>query len=184
MNNTQYSDEELVNGLLANNEKIIKYFFFEKCTPMFCYIIKNIFDYKADKEELISELFIYIQENNWYKLRLFDYRSRLTTWLSVVAIRFFYKKRDELIENSSQNPLIIQETSHDPFARLMAKMDVVTLLQQMPNDRYRQVLQALFIDDVELEQLALQMGITIDNLYNIKRRALAQLIEIVKRNKL
>lgn len=101
----KFTDKQLVEGMLANNEKIIRYFLFEACTPMLGFIIKNIFDYKVARDELINELYLYLSEDSWHKLRQFDYRSKLTTWLSVVAIRFFQKKRDELIGNGSGSTL-------------------------------------------------------------------------------
>lgn len=168
------SDKELVEGILDNDERIINYFLFERCTPMFAYIIRNVFDYRADKNELINELYLYLQENNWEKLRKFHYRSKLTTWLSVVAIRFFQKKRAGMIENCSQNPLIIQEIV-DTQDKVISKMDIESVLNKMPNVRYREVIYSLFIEDMEPQLLADKLGITVDNLYNIKRRALQQL---------
>ncbi len=177
------SDEELVHGILNNDETIISHFFFDRCTPLFLYIIRNIFDYRVDKNELINELYLYLHENDWYKLRQFDYHSKLTTWISVVAIRFFQKKRETLIENNTVNPLYTQEDTHNPYTQLTLKMDVAALLKQMPNERYRNVIQSLFFEDIEPERLANRMGITIDNLYNLKRRALQQLLDIVKKEK-
>ncbi len=174
------SDEELVDGMLNNDESIIRHFLFERCTPMFVYIIRNIFNYQADKDELINELYLYLRENDWYKLRQFDYRSKLTTWLSVVAIRFFYKKRDELIENNADSTLYIEE-SHNPYMQLIDKMDVASLLKRMTNERYGYVIQKLILEEQEPQQLADEMGITVDNLYNVKRRALQQLIDIVRK---
>ena len=39
------------------------------------------------------------------------------------------------------------------------------------------------LDDWEPEQLANEMGITVDNLYNIKRRAMAQLTQVALNDK-
>jgi RNA polymerase sigma factor (sigma-70 family) len=177
------SDEELVFGLLNNDEAIIRHLLFERCTPMFTYIIRSIFDYRADKDELINELYLYLQENDWYKLRQFDYRSKLTTWLSVVAIRFFQKKRETLIENDSDSTLYIEkEKVHDEEAQTIQRIDVAKLLNQLPNERYRYVIHSLIIQDIEPQQLANEMGITVDNLYNIKRRALQQLAIIARKD--
>ena len=174
----KFSDKELVKGMLANDKRIIHYFLFEACTPMFGYIIKNIFDYKVDRDELINELYLYLHENEWYKLRQFDYRSKLTTWITVVAIRFFQKKRDELIEKDSDATLYI-ENRYETQDKAISKMDIENVLSKMPNVRYREVIHSLFIKDVEPQQLADKLGITVDNLYNVKRRAMFQLTQIV-----
>ena len=48
-----FSDKELIEGMLTNNERIIRHFFFEACTPMFGYYNRNVFDYKI-KDYLIA----------------------------------------------------------------------------------------------------------------------------------
>ena len=87
------SDRELVDRLLIGDEEIVRYLFFDKCTPMFNYILHRFCPCQLDKNELINELYLYLQSDNWYKLRQFDFRSKLTTWLTVVAVRFFQKNR-------------------------------------------------------------------------------------------
>ena len=54
-------------------------------------------------------------------------------------------------------------------------MDVEALLFQMRNQRYAKVIRMLIIDDMEPEKVAQELAVTIDNLYNIKRRAMAAL---------
>ena len=49
------------------------------------------------------------------------------------------------------------------------------LFCNMPNKRYVYVIRCLVIEGWEPEQLAQEMHITTANLYNIKRRAMAQL---------
>lgn len=179
---TPLSDEELVYGILNNDESIIRHFLFECCTPMFMHIIRNIFDYRVDKDELINELYLYLQENNWYKFRQFDYRSKLTTWLSVVAIRFFQKKRNELIENYSGSTLYIKnEKPNDEETQIIQGIDVAALLIRLSNERYRYVIQKLILEDKKPQELANEMGVTVDNLYNVKRRALLKLAHIIRK---
>ena len=48
----------------------------------------------------------------------------------------------------------------------------------MPNKRYVYVIQQLVIEDREPEEMAKEMNVTVDNLYNIKRRAMAQLTQV------
>lgn len=179
----KYTDKEIVDGLIANDENIIRHFFLEKCAPMLGYIIKKVYAYRVERDELVSELFIYLQENNWHKLRQFDFRSKLTTWLSVVAVRFFIKKRNLLIESDEKNTLIdqIKESGYDPVKDMFIKMDVRHALERMPNARYREVLYEWFINGMEPEELADRMNITLANLYNLKLRAVQQIAEIIKK---
>lgn len=58
------------------------------------------------------------------------------------------------------------------------KIDVYKYLDYMPNLRYRKVLEFLFLDDMEPEELAVEMNTPISNIYNLKSRAIDQLRDI------
>lgn len=59
------------------------------------------------------------------------------------------------------------------------KIDIHSYLDSMPNERYRYVVKALYLDDKAPEELAQEMGTPVSNIYNIKSRALDQLRDIV-----
>lgn len=59
-----------------------------------------------------------------------------------------------------------------------AKGDLQRLFSLMPTQRYVFIIQRLVLEDQEPEQLAKEMGVTVENLYNIKRRAMAQLTQV------
>ena len=182
MNYDQYDDRALVDGIINNNGELIEYFFNKKCSGLFAYIIVNIFDGNVDKRDLSQELFLYLAKNNWYKVRQFDFRSKLMTWITVVAVRFFQKKRKELIENSGYTPLNDKMWQGQSRAiSIERRMDLHNALEKMPNARYRKVVEALDLQEVRPEILAEEMKITVDNLYNIHRRALLQLRLVIGR---
>ena len=135
------SDRELVDRLLIGDEEIVRYLFFDKCTPMFNYILHRFCPCQLDKNELINELYLYLQSDNWYKLRQFDFRSKLTTWLTVVAVRFFQKRKGVLMDYRNQSaPIKEEEKVFDFLPELISKMDVWNAIRKMNNERYRQVL--------------------------------------------
>lgn len=167
-------DSAIVNGLLSGDDSVIHYFFHKKCSKTFNYIIDSVFNGNAEYNELVNELYLYISKDDWKKLRLFEYRSSLITWVSVVATRFFIKKRDALIENDSSETLLLKNDTPVSFA-LSTKIDIQRALQNMPNERYKMVLFRLYFDGISPTDLAKNMNINVENLYNIHRRALAQL---------
>jgi hypothetical protein len=61
---------------------------------------------------------------------------------------------------------------------MTAEGDMERLFNNMPNKRYVHVIRCLILEDWEPEQLAHEMNITTANLYNIKRRAMAQLTRV------
>lgn len=85
------SDQELVQLLFANDAEAIEYVFFHRCNGMFAHIIHSVLQSQGEKEELISEFYLYLSENNWNRLRNYEFKSSLNTWLTVVAVRYFKK---------------------------------------------------------------------------------------------
>ena len=172
----QYTDEQIIDGLINNDHSMIEYFFFKKCKSLFAYIIQSVFDYQIDERILINELYIYLQVNDWYKLKQFNYRSKLTTWTSVVAVRYFQKKRDILIESETSQALNGKtDYGFNPNFCIEQKIDIRDALSRMQNIRYRHVIEMLDLQEMRPDLLAEQMNVTVDNLYNIHRRALLQL---------
>ena len=173
------TDQEIIQGLIARDNRVTEEFFFVRCRPLFLSIIRKVCNYEVEYDELVNALYLYLMADDAKKLRDFEYRSTIYQWLKVVAIRFFIRKRMELIENISEDSLYEGETvpTADGDAHL-AKCDLQRLFSLMHNKRYVYVIQRLIIDDWEPEKLAQEMGITVDNLYNIKRRAMDQLTQV------
>lgn len=67
--------------------------FCKKCSKLFSYILYSIYGNMTTLNELVNEFYLYIAADNWRKVRQFDFRSKLMTWVGVVAIRFFQKKK-------------------------------------------------------------------------------------------
>lgn len=98
-------------------------------------------------------------------------------WLSA-----FSKKREQLIENHSVEPQIVQTKLFGSYNMAIDEIiDVRHAIKRIQNARYRMVIEQLDLHDMASEVLAKKMGITVDNLYNIHRRALLQLKLIMVR---
>lgn len=184
MNDELYTDHELVYGLIHNEDTIVEYFFKEKCSKLLHYILWHIFSGKVDSYEMMNELYIYLAENDWHKLRQFDYRSKLTTWLSVVATRFFMKKRKILVDSISTEHLLCDIDKSATISgndKWMQRYDIMNVISQMPNQRYRKIIERMDIEGASPDVVAKELGITIANLYNIRHRAHMQLSAIIGR---
>lgn len=173
----ELSDKEIINGLIAHDNKITETFFFRKCRPLFISIINHVFSYEVDYDEFVNELYVYLMGDDASKLKSFQYRSSLYQWLKILAIRYFVKKRNRMIDvKRSETPCNEHVKSEGRMD--FSKIDMKILFESMPNKRYAYVIQKMIIEDVEPELLACEMNITTANLYNIKRRAMAQLTRI------
>jgi len=85
----KYSDKEIIDGILGGDQAMSQYFFFEKCKSTIGSIIAKVYHHQKDYDELVSDLYMFLQKDDWHKLRDFRYESKLTTWLWTVASNFF-----------------------------------------------------------------------------------------------
>ena len=173
------TDREIIEGLIARDNRVTENFFFDKCRPLFCSIMKKVFDYEVEYDEMVNELYVYLMENDAIKLRNFEYRSSVYQWLKVLAIRFFINKRGRMIDDTSQEtPYDGRQQMADSETDMTAEGDMERLFNNMPSKRFVYVIRRLILEDWEYEDLAKDMNITTANLYNIRRRAMAQLTRV------
>lgn len=171
------TDREIIQGLIARDDRVTRDFFFVRCRPLFLSIIQKVFNHEVEYDEFVNELYLYLMADDAKRLREFEYRSSVYQWLKVVAVRFFIRRRREMIETSRPAPLYDEgdEPAGDSYP---ASTDIENLFALMPNQRYVHVIRRLVLEDEEPALLAKELGITVDNLYNIKRRAMAQLTQV------
>ena len=172
------TDQEIINGLIAHDKQLTEEFFFVKCRPLFLSVMKYVFDYEVDYDEMVNELYLYLMADDAYKLRHFEYRSSLYQWLKVLSIRFFIKKRSRMIDNTSQEALYDEQDYVAPEKDAGARYDLERLMESMPTKRYVHVIRRLILENWTPERLAQEMNISLANLYNVKLRAIAQLTRI------
>ena len=172
----------IIAKLIEKDETVTRHFFFEKCRPLFVSIINNVFSYPVDYDEFVNELYLHIMEDDAARLRQFEGRSSIYQWLKVVAIRFFIVKRKRMIEDASKEPLLHQcgsKLGEEPEQYSKeTRIDMQKLLSRLNNSRYLYVIRRLVLQDAEPEEVAKELGVTVPNLYNIKKRAIAALTKI------
>lgn len=177
-------DKQIIEALIARDEQVTQQFFYGNCRPLFLSIIRNVFSYEVDYNEFVSEFYIYLMENDAYRLRQFQGRSTIYQWLKIVAIRYFVAKRNQMIDMTPNAPLYdsallkLQNSSIDDGEGMVAKMDIESLFSQMPNRRYVYVIRRLILEEADPKDVAEELKTNVDNLYNIKKRAIAALTEV------
>ena len=175
------TDLEIRDALINGDEKVTQEFFYNTCRPLLISVIRRVFSYAVDYDECINELYIYIMEDDARRLKQFAGRSTIFQWMKIVATRFFINKRHVVIDTTPSRPHIdkvVMSQGSSAETQNDARMDVEVLFKSMSNERYAMVLRRLIIDDVAPEDVAKEMGIKVDNLYNIKKRAIAALMRI------
>lgn len=175
------TDQQIIEALIARNERVTQQFFFGNCRPLFLSIMRYVFSYEVDYDEFVNEFYLYLMENDAYRLKQFQGRSTIYQWMKIIAIRYFISKRDRMIDNESKDALLdspAQNETIDEEKKMTAKMDIEYLFSLMPNGRYVYVIRRLVLQEVEPKVVAEELGTNVDNLYNIKKRAIAALTEI------
>lgn len=143
--------------------------------------MRIVFSHPVEYDEMVNELYQYMLADNGAKLRQFQFRSSVYQWMKVVATRFFIRHRDSMIDDISKEPLYEKSDTVkmvDTEEIASQKIDVYRLLDLMENRRYAEAIRRLILEDMDPEKYASEIGVTADNLYNIKKRAMTALTRI------
>ena len=176
------NDAQLVAELLAGNEGALHYVFYDHFNPLL-----KMNAYKAagtkqvEYDDLVQELYLYLSNNDWEKLRKYNPERPFINWFSVVSYRFFKDFSCSMIDLSNQIPI---SNMNDHQTAFMSNgtigtimMDIKQAISKLKPPRDSEILEALLLRDEEPETVAERHNVTVDNLYNIKRRAIAKLIK-------
>ena len=177
-------DRELVQLLFANDPEAIEYVFFHRCNGMFVHIIHSVFQSQGKKEELITEFYLYLSENDWARLRNYEFKSGLNTWLTVVAVRFFKKKRVGQTKTVLVEPQLIVETLKDEaddqdVLKEMTRLELYGAIDKLSKPRERYVLLAELAGK-NAEDIAKEMGCTVSAVYNLTKKARMEFRTLLK----
>ena len=175
------SEQQIIEALIARNERITQQFFFKDCRPLFLSVIRYVFSYDVDYNEFVNEFYLHLMENDAYRLKQFQGRSTIYQWMKIIAIRYFIAKRNSMIDMEPKETLIsnaIQKESIESSNNISAKIDLENLFRLMQNKRYVYVIKRLVLDEAEPKTVADELRTNVDNLYNIKKRAITTLTEI------
>lgn len=172
-------DNQLIIDLLKNDSLAIFYVFYNHFNSLLKYnVIKATKGKVLDYSDLVQDLYLYISNNNWEKLRRYDSSMPFVNWFSVVSYRFFKDSVRSMIDSLDKMPISHIENNNISFSSNEIDtftMDVKNILKDFEPPRDKSILEAFLLKDEEPSVIATRFGVTIDNLYNIKRRALARL---------
>lgn len=178
------SDRQLVSLLLANDEEAVEYVFFHRCNGMFSHVISDVFRSQVKKEELITDFYLFLSADEWRRLRQFEFRSELNTWMTIVAIRFFrQKKADMQTTLSDLEPPLIQNVGQiaddfDIFDEI-SRVELYEAIDGLPKPRERFALLGVLAGK-KTETIAEELGVTVTAVYNLTKKAKMALKERMK----
>lgn len=176
----QLNDKELIVRIVQDDAAAVEYLFFVKCRPMFQRIVYQLFSNNVEIEELIGEFYLYVRKNDWAKLKSFEGKSALMTWLTVVATRFFVNNRQDLVNLQDTIAQNVQDLTNQLQSNDQAinKMELYDAVFKMSNPKYRWVILADLNGNTS-QEMSIALHTTVGNIYNYRKRGIIELKEIL-----
>lgn len=184
------TDCEIVKAILQRDASITRLYFYEKCYPLF----KACYDkYYTDCEtcvEFINQIYLLVmtprKSTGVSPLQTFGFRCTLTMWLKIISENYckqlFKVKIDfsDSVEPSSDRFAKIGDSLEIDFRTIYAS-DVKKVLEMMPNERYRHLIELRYVEEKTNEETAMVLEMTMDNYYNKHKLAKAQFCNILRK---
>lgn len=184
------TDKEIVEAILNRDATITRLYFYEKCYPLF----KACYDkYYTDCEtcvEFINQIYLLVmtprKSTGVSPLQTFGFRCTLTMWLKIISENYckqlFKVKIDfsDSVEPSSDRFAKTGDSLEIDFRTIYAS-DVKKVLEMMPNERYRHLIELRYVEEKTNEETAMVLEMTMDNYYNKHKLAKAQFCNILRK---
>lgn len=177
----QLPDRELVN-LLCEGNNPVQLQLLQKIRPIvkFIRIKREAFD--LDETDLTHDFYIFLQKNNFEKLRSFRFDSQLNTWLFAVCYRFISRQYETFMKEKKLKTTlidgvkvcIIDETSQ----KYLVRAELLDAISKLTDKRECLVL-ILILQGYEAKEIAENLGTTVNNVYVIKSRAIEKLRKLL-----
>lgn len=139
------SDKEIITKILSGDVGTIEKFFFVRCRPMLMYVGSYFCRHKQTPEELIGEFYEYLSADDWHKLRIFKYSCSLNSYVTIIASRYFQRKRDLELVSLEENAEAVRNLKDDGCGGSFFMDDLNRLMRKLqPFDRF--LVQRILID--------------------------------------
>lgn len=175
------SDKQLLDFVFSNDAKAIEYLFYYRYKKVLAAVKRNFnTDFQHD-EELLHELYLKFNENDWHGLRLFRFESSLDTFLFTSAINFIADKKTDLGVIDREPKSVEEEDTKNSLAAFLEEIDkqlteyeLYQAINSIRNPRYRYVLMAL-LSGMTSQAIAAEMHCKQQKVYNLTKRAKKEL---------
>lgn len=179
-------DRLIVQNTLDGNTAPLIHFLQTDCRFLFRKIQNSILqNLDVVPNDLVHDFYIFLNENNWKKLRSFRFQSKLLTWTNSVAVRYFmdeYKK--ELLENARKNPQVDESMLQALVVpdKTFPAINLQAAIAKLKNPRERMILQYT-LQNYPSKKIAEELKISIGNLYTLRNRAINHLKQQINENR-
>ena len=171
------SDKQLLDFVFSNNDKAIEYLFYYRYKKVLASVRHNINTGFIDEVELLHELYLKFNENDWLALHSFRFESSLDTFLFSIAINFVADKKTNSCIISSDPETIEKEDTKNSWIsfleeadRKLTEYEIYQAINSIGNPRYRYVLMSL-LSGMSAQAIADEMHCKLQRVYNLTKRA-------------
>ena len=193
-----YEDLQIAKALIKRDNLVTRKYFYQQCYPLFKSIFDNYYTDCTNCKEFIDEIYIVVlaPSKTTGKCQMENFRgeSTLASWIKTVCLYYCYKQYDArekmpkherlpnlYLENRDGNRNdVIYGFSEIDFSNLN-RQDVLTILNQMPNKRYSELIRLRYLELMTNEETAEALGMTMENYYNTHKRAKEQFERIARK---
>lgn len=181
----------IAQKLIERDPQTTEKFYREGCAGMFSYIIKHLYPNgsNVEREEMINDFYWYLMKEDAAVLRIFQGKSKLTTYLRQIAIRYFSRQKDKdkerwiaekgfvLGENPKQKESNTKEQKTSDKIRNKinfetVEKDICDTLERMSDKRSSYLIRRLYLDEYPAASVAQELDVPIATFYVLKQRAL------------
>lgn len=185
-------DLQTAEALIKRDEITTRKFFYKQCYPLFKSLFDNYYTDCENCKEFIDEIYLLVlaPSKTTGKCQMENFRgeSTLTSWLKSSCLFYCYKKfeikermpRYEKISHQNKNNLEDDDRNDSIYGSLdldiskLNRSDTMSLLKQMPNKRYSELIRLRYLEQNTNEETAKALGMTMENYYNKHKLAKEQ----------
>ena len=188
--NTNYysnlSDLELRNIIISGNTEAAEYLICKKCVSTIEYHLKKLLLNTWDLNEGINDVFVLLLEKSCHRLKKYEGRASLKTYISTIVYNYFLneaiKEREwrerkyPIWDDNIGDKIPVESINMDEISDL--KIRVKETIKRMSNKRYKFILYQTFYEDKEPDEIAKELDISRAIYYNKFRLAKKQFEQV------
>lgn len=193
-------DLQIARSLINKDEMVTRRYFYQQCYPLFKSIYDNYYTGCANCKEFIDEIYIVVlapsKSIGRCQMENFRGESTLTSWLKTASLFYCYKQfeQNERMPKHEQIAHVNVKDHEDDGDRVdsvygsieidfsnLNRQDALTIIKQMPNKRYSELIRLRYLELMTNEETASELGMSMENYYNKHKLAKQQYERIFRK---
>ncbi len=172
-------DLQIAKSLINKDEMVTRKYFYQQCYPLFKSIYDNYYTDCANCKEFIDEIYIVVlapsKSTGRCQMENFRGESTLTSWLKTACLFYCYKQfeQKERMPKHEQIAHVNMKDNEDDGDRAdsvygsieidfsnLNRQDALTIIKQMPNKRYSELIRLRYLELMTNEETASKLGMS------------------------